>query len=183
MTTRTQRTVPPHLRDLFDTIRYAIAHRHQVVLMYGGLRREVCPHSLGWKGDTLSCFAYQFGGESRQPLPRGGQWRCLHLHSMSEVIVREGDWHTGPIDPQRSSCVDQFEAYVGYPEAIPGGFDDSATDPVLGDAYSPLVSALESVIGWRIDEALAPLHRRIEALERELRANRGAPEESAPDER
>jgi hypothetical protein len=38
---------------------------------------------------------------------------------------------------------------------------------VLGDAYSPLVDALESVIGWRIDEALAPLERRIAALERE----------------
>lgn len=162
------RTVPEPFRDLFRTITYAIAHRQQVVLMYGGLRREVCPHSLGWKGDTLSCFAYQFGGESRQPLPRGGQWRCLHLHSMSEVIVREGDWHTGPVDPQRSSCVDQFAAYVGFPEAIPGGFDDSSTDPVLGDAYSPLVDALESVIGWRIDEALAPLQRRIEALEHAL---------------
>lgn len=33
------RTVPPHLRDLFGTIMHAIAHRQQLVLTYGGLRR------------------------------------------------------------------------------------------------------------------------------------------------
>lgn len=54
---------------------------------------------------------------------------------MSDVIVREGEWRTGPIDPHRSSCVDQFEAYAGFPEAIPGGIDDSSTDPVLGDDF------------------------------------------------
>jgi hypothetical protein len=159
------RTVPPHLTRLFETVKYAIAHRRQLVMMYGGYRREVCPHSLGWKNDRLSCFAYQFAGGSRQKLPPGGQWRCLHLHSMSEVQVQEGDWHTGPIDPQSSSCVDDFEAYVGFPEMTGMASDD--LNPALIAFLTPLAESMDTLIAQRIDEALAPLLKRIEALERD----------------
>lgn len=153
------REVPAHLGELFEAIKYAITNRRQLVLMYGGLRREVCPHSLGWKNDRLACFAFQFAGGSRQPLPPNGQWRCLHLHSMSEVSVREGDWHTGPIDPQSSSCIDDFEAYVGFPI----GFSD------LQEGYSESIVAL---IAQRVDDAIEPLVQRIEELERQAHRHR-----------
>jgi hypothetical protein len=155
----TTRTVPPDLVERFETIRDAISNRLQVVLMYGGLRREICPHSLGWKGDHLSCFAYQFGGGSRQPLPPGGQWRCLHLHSMSGLTTREGEWHTGPVDPQTSPCIDDYEAYVGYPI----GMGSRAVAPA---------GSLDALIRQRIEEALDPLIRRIEDLEWEIESNR-----------
>jgi hypothetical protein len=161
------RTIPPHLVELFETVKFAIAHRRQLILMYGGFRREVCPHSLGWKNDHLSCFAYQFAGGSRKALPPGGQWRCLHLHSMSEVRTQEGEWHTGPIDPQSSSCVDEFEAYVGFPE-MAGMAIDEDINPALIEALTPLAESMDSLITHRIDEALAPLRRRIDVLEREI---------------
>ena len=162
------RTVPPHLVDLFETVKYAISHRRQLILMYGGFRREVCPHSLGWKNDRLSCFAFQFAGGSRQALPPRGQWRCLHLHSMSEVRTQEGEWHTGPIDPQSSSCVDEFEAYVGFPDMVGLAIDDEI-NPALIEALTPLAESMDSLITHRINEALAPLLERIEALEQEIR--------------
>lgn len=164
----TSRTVPLHLVDLFEIITSAIVNKRQLILMYGGFRREVCPHSLGWKGDHLSCFAFQFAGGSRQPLPRNGQWRCLHLRSMSEVRIQDGEWHTGPIDPQRSSCVDDFEAYVGFPESRSGFLDDPDLDPVLVEALRPVAASLDMLIVQQIDAAVAPILARLEDLEVEL---------------
>jgi hypothetical protein len=162
------RTVPPHLVDIYDTIKSAIVNRRQLIVMYGGLRREVCPHSLGWKGDHLACFAFQFGGFSRQPLPPKGQWRCLHLHQMSQLQVREGEWHTGPIDPQSSSCIDEFDAYVGFPQGAKELDQDPDVSPETVAALLPLVESLDGVIVEHIEDALQPLRLRIEELERQL---------------
>jgi len=161
------RPVPAHLLDIFDTLVFAIANRRQVVLRYGGLRREVCPHSLGWKGDHLSCFAYQFGGRSRRPLPKGGQWRCFHLHSMSELAVREGEWHTGPIDPQSSSCVDDFVAYVGFPSGVEEQ-EWTPLDASIVAALQPIAETMDTLVVQHIGEAIAPLEARIAHLERTI---------------
>lgn len=151
------RPIPNHLAERFDVISDAIAKRLQLVLDYGGYRREVCPHSIGWKGDHLSCFAWQFGGRSAHGLPPGGQWRCLHVETMRNVTSRPGEWHTGRLDPQTSPCIDDYVAYVGFP--IGTGAPLPATE-----------GTIDALISQRIEDAIAPLVRRIEDLEWQLQA-------------
>lgn len=162
------RTVPPELLDIHTLVRAAIVGRKQLVLMYGGMRREVCPHSLGWKGDHLACFAFQFGGLSRQPMPAGGQWRCLHLHQMSRIELRDGPWHTGPIDPQSSSCIDEFDAYVGYPQGELPEDADPPLPPEVVAALLPLAQSMDQLIMGQVEQALEPLRARIVSLERAM---------------
>lgn len=85
----------------------AIRQRQQVVCRYGGYRRELCPVILGHKrsGDEAA-LTFQFAGESRSGLPRGGQWRCLLLAEASEVELRDGAWHAGADHRQGQRCVD-----------------------------------------------------------------------------
>lgn len=151
------RTFPSHIVARVETIAHAIANRHQLVFGYGGYQREVCPHSLGWKGDSLSCFAWQFGGRSARGLPPGGQWRCLHVDRMRDLNERAGEWHSGKLDPQTSPCIDEYVAYVGFPIGT-------------GTHISPPEGSLDALIAQRIDAAIEPLVRRIEELEWEIEA-------------
>jgi len=107
-----KRTVPDELATVHATVRQAIVDRQQLLFVYEGHRREVCPHSLGWKENRLACFAFQFAGGSRTPLPPDGEWRCFHLDRMTEVHSRTGPWRTGPAIHLNSSCIDYFEASV-----------------------------------------------------------------------
>jgi len=59
--------------------RSAIAERKQVVCVYKGYYREVCPHVLGWKGGHPYVLVYQFGGGSSTGLPPGGEWWWLDI--------------------------------------------------------------------------------------------------------
>ena len=86
----------------------AIRRRKQVVCRYGGYRRKLCPIILGHKksGDEVA-LTFQFAGESRTGLPRGGEWRCLLLSEASEMRLRDGPWRAaGPSHRQPQSCVD-----------------------------------------------------------------------------
>jgi hypothetical protein len=85
----------------------AIKQRKQIVCLYRGYRRELCPVILGHKknGDEAA-LTFQVGGESSRGLPRGGSWRCLQLADVSDVELREGPWRSGPSHQQPQSCVD-----------------------------------------------------------------------------
>jgi len=85
----------------------AIRQRKQVVCLYGGYRRELCPIILGHKrsGEEV-VLTFQFAGESSSSLPRGGQWRCLLLSEVSDAKLRDGRWHSGSRHRQPQSCVD-----------------------------------------------------------------------------
>ena len=85
----------------------AIRRRKQVVCLYGGYRRELCPVILGHKrSGEEAALTFQFAGESGSGLPRGGQWRCLLLSGASDVELRDGRWHSGSSHHQPQSCVD-----------------------------------------------------------------------------
>lgn len=85
----------------------AIRQRKQVVCLYGGYRRELCPIILGHKkSGEEAALTFQFAGESSRKLPRGGQWRCLLLSEARNVELREGRWHSGASHQQPQSCVD-----------------------------------------------------------------------------
>src|SRR5579884_925317 len=84
----------------------AIRQRKQIVCVYDGHRRELCPvilgHSLEGEEKALT---FQFAGSSTSGLPRGGEWRCLFLSRVTEVELRDGPWHSGASHKKPHSCV------------------------------------------------------------------------------
>jgi hypothetical protein len=90
----------------------AIRGRQQVVCMYGGHRRELCPVILGHSQDQEKALTFQFGGSSNSGLPRGGEWRCLWLAKVSDVELRDGPWLSGTSHSQPQGCVDVVDLDV-----------------------------------------------------------------------
>jgi hypothetical protein len=59
----------------YTLFRNAILAEQQVVCIYDGRSRELCPHIIGTNKDgEEAVLAWQFAGESSGKLP---QWRCL----------------------------------------------------------------------------------------------------------
>jgi hypothetical protein len=84
----------------------AMAERKQVLCLYNGYPRALCPIILGHtKGEEVA-LVYQFAGDSKSGLPHGGQWKCLHLSKVTDPSLRTGRWHTGARHDWRQSCVD-----------------------------------------------------------------------------
>ena len=83
----------------------AMRLRKPVVCMYGGHRRELCPIILGHSQGQEKALTYQFAGESRSGLPRGGEWRCLWLAKVSDIQLRDGPWIAGSSHTQPQGCV------------------------------------------------------------------------------
>jgi uncharacterized protein len=101
----------------FSRFHEAILSRKQVVCMYQGFEREVCPHILGHTDGVESALVFQFGGKSSRGLPRRGEWRCLRLTDVENAELRDGDWYSG-VDHQRTQrCVEIV--YVDVNEAVP----------------------------------------------------------------
>ena len=100
---------PDTQSEVYDLIRQAIEQRLQVLAMYDGFYREMCPHALGFnkQGEEVALF-YQFGGESHQPLgPTGSSdnWRCLRIAELSNVSIKRGEWHTAPHHTRPNTCI------------------------------------------------------------------------------
>lgn len=97
-------SMPSATYTLFEQ---AMRQRKQVVCLYGGHRRELCPIILGHKkSGEEAALTFQFAGESSSRLPPGGQWRCLLLSGASDVELRDGPWRAGASHEQPQSCVD-----------------------------------------------------------------------------
>jgi hypothetical protein len=80
--------------DVYELIRAATLGKRQVLATYKGHRRELCPHVLGTKEGRRQALFFQFGGGSWSALPPGGDWRCIPVDGLEDVVVREGPWHT-----------------------------------------------------------------------------------------
>jgi len=102
---------------LFEIIRNAIRNRQQVIATYDNLRRELCPHALGYKDGTERALFFQFGGmSSKGPITQDGRnnWRCLFLSALSDVVVQDGEWHTWENHSQQSTCIDVIVEQVDF---------------------------------------------------------------------
>jgi hypothetical protein len=95
--------VPSHIYDLFSQ---AMLAQKQILCLYDGCIRELCPIILGHSQHQEKALTYQFGGQSRSGLPRGGQWRCLWIDKVSNVQLRDGPWHAGRTHTQPQGCVE-----------------------------------------------------------------------------
>ena len=90
----------------YELFRNAMAERKQIVCVYDGCRRELCPIILGHSRGQEKALTYQFGGRSRSGLPPGGEWRCLWLSKVSTVELRDGPWYAGSSHNQPQGCVE-----------------------------------------------------------------------------
>jgi hypothetical protein len=93
-----------------DTYRHfapAMRGRQQILCLYQGHPRELCPIILGHSGEgEEKALAYQFAGGSNSGLPPGGEWRCLFLAKVREAALRDGPWHSGSSHSQPQGCVE-----------------------------------------------------------------------------
>jgi hypothetical protein len=90
----------------------AMAERKQVLCTYDGYHRELCPIVLGHCQGEERALTFQFGGQSSNSLPLGGQWRCLRLLKVENVRLRDGPWHAGSSHNQPQGCVDSVDLDV-----------------------------------------------------------------------
>lgn len=90
----------------------AIVERKQIVCVYEGHPRELCPIILGHSRGQEKALTYQFGGGSNSGLPPGGEWRCLWLSKIKDTALRDGPWHSGARHRQPQGCVDEVDLDV-----------------------------------------------------------------------
>jgi hypothetical protein len=102
------------MSDSYELIRCAIAEKKQVVAIYGGYEREMCPHAIGIKNGRAQAIFLQFAGGSRKGVPPEGAWRCLAIEALSNVSVRDGAWHTASNHSQPNTCIDEVDLEVDY---------------------------------------------------------------------
>lgn len=96
----------------FDVIESAMRTRKQIICVYNGLHREICPHTLGWKNGREKVLGFQFSGQSSKGLPPDGEWRCMFIDEIQNLNVREGAWHTSGPHTQPQTCVDEVHFEV-----------------------------------------------------------------------
>lgn len=105
--------------EKYERIRSAIENKQQVVATYGKHRREMCPHAIGLgpSGNEQALF-FQFAGTSSQGdaslLPDEDRWRCLALDGLSDVVIRDGDWHSGGNHSTPNKCIREIDLEVDY---------------------------------------------------------------------
>ena len=93
----------------YELFAKALVERKQVVCLYDGCRRELCPIILGHTKGQEAALVYQFAGESQSGLPPGGQWKCLRLTKASAVALREGPWFAGASHQRPQACVESVD--------------------------------------------------------------------------
>ena len=91
----------------YKLFREAIVGERQVLCVYQGRQRELCPHIIGHdkNGDEV-VLAWQFAGESSGRLP---QWRCLRLAGVTDIRTRDGRWYAGGTHKSAQTCVSEID--------------------------------------------------------------------------
>ena len=81
--------------DVFDTLREAIDKRRCVTMMADGMRRDVAPLAIGFKGARKKVLTFQFKGGSASGLASGGAWRCFELSHIAWAAISNDPWQSG----------------------------------------------------------------------------------------
>jgi len=103
--------------DTYSLVRQAILEKKQIIAEYDGYHREMCPHVLGMKNGVRHVLSYQFAGQTSEGLPPEGQWKCMDVDNLSQVLLRDGPWHTGvrkTNKPQRCVDLNEIDVQVAF---------------------------------------------------------------------
>jgi hypothetical protein len=98
--------------ETYELIARAMAERRQVLCLYKGYPRALCPAILGHTKGRERTLAYQFAGESSSGLPAGGEWKCFQVVEMTNVELRDGKWYSGARHRERQTCVEVVDLDV-----------------------------------------------------------------------
>jgi hypothetical protein len=90
----------------YNLFEQAMRLRKQIVCVYRGLPRELCPVVLGHSQGQEKALTYKVGGKSSSGLPPAGEWRCLFLSRVSNAHLRNGPWRVGASHTQPQGCVE-----------------------------------------------------------------------------
>ena len=97
----------------YQVIRQAVLDRHCLTAVYEGRVRHFSPHAIGQSNDgKTNVMSYQYAGESSQPLPSDGQWRCFRVDGLSEVQTNNDPWRTRDDHSRPNSCVTRIDVQV-----------------------------------------------------------------------
>ncbi|HDZ8844650.1 hypothetical protein ACK317_01775 [Aeromonas dhakensis] len=102
---------------VYDIIKSAIANKQQVFATYDGRHREMCPHVIGTKNGVEQALFFQFGGDSSKgaiTTDTKDNWRCVTLAKLSDVTVKDGEWHTFGNHSMPSTCIDVIDLQVEF---------------------------------------------------------------------
>lgn len=103
--------------DTYELFLGAMRDKRQIVCVYQGHRRELCPILLGRTGLEEFSLTYQFGGETSDgPVKAGGDSKCLKLRDVRDATLRDGSWHAGDGHSTRATCMKMVE-YDVNPES------------------------------------------------------------------
>lgn len=97
------------MTDVYELIREATLARRQVVATYKGHRASCALTCSGTKNGRRQGLFFQFAGGSASALPPGGDWRCIPVDGLEDVVVRDGPWHTGVSYQHPERCVDAID--------------------------------------------------------------------------
>lgn len=104
--------------NLYDEVRSAIENTQQVIATYGGHRREMCPHAIGLGPSGNEQALFQFAGTSSKGdaalLPDEDRWRCLSIDGLTDVEIRDGDWHSAGNHSMPNTCIAELDLEVEY---------------------------------------------------------------------
>ena len=98
----------------YTVLREAILNRKPVVAFYNGYERQFCPHALGMKRGEAQVLGFQFGGGSSSGLPPGGEWRCMKVQDLQQLMLTTGPWYTGTSHSKPQTCIDSIDVEVSY---------------------------------------------------------------------
>lgn len=91
----------------------AMAERKQVLCLYDGYRRELCPIVLGHTDGEEKSLVYQFDGDSSRGKAAAKDWKCLTLSKVRDARLQGGPWHGGGGPHGTSqSCVKEVDVDV-----------------------------------------------------------------------
>jgi hypothetical protein len=94
----------------YELLLRAMREKRQVVCVYQGHRRELCPILLGRTGLEEFSLTFQFGGDTSDgPIAPPGNWKCLRLKDVRDVALRDGPWHAGSHHSAAQSCMKMVE--------------------------------------------------------------------------
>ncbi|MGA9284212.1 MAG: hypothetical protein WBV85_02100 [Solirubrobacteraceae bacterium] len=102
------------MSGIYETVRQAILEKHQVIAAYNGHVREMCPHVIGMKNGRPQALFFQFGGTSSSDSLPGGEWRCIPIEGLQDVVSQAGEWHTAPNHSQPQTCVYVIDVGVAH---------------------------------------------------------------------
>lgn len=95
-------------------LRDAIRKKKCLTGVYDGAIWRFAPHALGAtsKG-TPGVFVFQYSGASSKSLPRGGDWRCLHIDALSHLVENDDRWRMlSNYSLTRQSCLTRIDVAV-----------------------------------------------------------------------